>query len=138
MRPYPKVKVTGNFKNKVFNYRLSRARQCVECAFGILSARFRVFKRPFECKLETIDKVVLATTVLHNYLRSKKLIEINPSEEDNELACSSLESIFVDLPQNRARSSRAAFLIREQFKDCFNSPQGSVEWQQRAVERGQY
>ena len=73
MRPYPKARVTGSYENKVFNYRLSRARQTVESAFGILAARFRVFKRPFECKLNTIDKVVLATIVLHNYLRTENL-----------------------------------------------------------------
>lgn len=40
MRPYPKRSVTKNFQNKVFNYRLSRARQTVECTFGILASRF--------------------------------------------------------------------------------------------------
>lgn len=71
MRPYPKARVTGNYEKKVINYRLSRGRQTVECAFGILVARFRVYKRPFECKLDTIDKIVLATIALHNYLRTQ-------------------------------------------------------------------
>jgi hypothetical protein len=29
VRPYPRKSVTGNYKNKIFNYRLSRARQPV-------------------------------------------------------------------------------------------------------------
>ena len=37
VRPYPKKSVTGNYENKVFNYRLSRAWQPVECTFGILA-----------------------------------------------------------------------------------------------------
>jgi len=37
MRPYPKSHITGNFKNKIFKSRLSRARQTVECTFCILA-----------------------------------------------------------------------------------------------------
>jgi hypothetical protein len=43
-RPYPEKSVTRNYGNKVFNYRLSRARQPVECNFGKLATRFCVFR----------------------------------------------------------------------------------------------
>lgn len=138
MRPYPKVRVTGNYRNKVFNYRLSRGRQTVESAFGILAARFRVYKKPFECKLETIDKIVLATIVLHNYLRTEILSNGNTQEEDDEIVDNFNKTYFVPLAQNRNRSSTEAFSIREKFTDCFNSVEGSVEWQRRAVERGKF
>ncbi|KAJ8896308.1 hypothetical protein PR048_001652 [Dryococelus australis] len=59
-RPYPRCRVTSNMNNKVFNYRLSRACQTVECAFGIMASKFRVFRKPFEIKLETIDCIVKA------------------------------------------------------------------------------
>ena len=44
MRPYPKISVTNNYENKLFNDRLSRARQTAECAFGVLASCFRIFK----------------------------------------------------------------------------------------------
>ena len=140
MRPYPKARVTGSYENKVFNYRLSRARQTVESAFGILAARFRVFKRPFECKLNTIDKVVLATIVLHNYLRTENLTSSSTQEEDSEVfsSTSSTESNLTPLARNRHRSSTEAFSVREKFTQCFNSADGSVDWQRAAVERGQF
>ncbi|XP_050498040.1 uncharacterized protein LOC126879131 [Diabrotica virgifera virgifera] len=139
MRPYPKVRVTNNYENKVFNYRLSRGRQTVECAFGILAARFRVYKRPFECKLETIDKVVLATIVLHNYLRTQTISSANLQGEDSEITVATLDNNqLASLPRNRSRCCNEAFFIRQTFTDCFNSANGSVDWQRRAVERGQF
>lgn len=41
MKPYSKI--TLSLEQKVFNYRLSRARRIVENAFGILASRFRIF-----------------------------------------------------------------------------------------------
>ena len=49
-----------------FNYRLSRARQPVECIFGTLTSRLRVFRKPFEIKVGRADNVVKAGCVLHD------------------------------------------------------------------------
>jgi hypothetical protein len=73
MRPYPKWSVTGKYENKVFNYRPSRARQTVECSFGILASRFRAFQNLFKIKVDSADKVINAACVLHNYLRHNTL-----------------------------------------------------------------
>lgn len=40
LRPYPGRGLS--FKRKIFNYRLSRTRRYVECAFGILANKWRV------------------------------------------------------------------------------------------------
>lgn len=55
-------------EKKVFNYRLSRARRCIENAFGILSARWRIFRRSINCSLSTVDNIIKATVCLHNLI----------------------------------------------------------------------
>lgn len=68
MRPYSRVSVTGNERNKMFNYRLSRARRVVENAFEILSARWRVFRTVIQVHPKSVDNLVLAACCLHNML----------------------------------------------------------------------
>lgn len=67
MKPYSKIGLSA--AEKIFNYRLSRARRVVENAFGILVWRFRIFSRPIDLAPETIDKVFWAGCCLHNWLR---------------------------------------------------------------------
>jgi len=69
---------------RVFNYRLSRARRIVENAFGILAWRFRIFLRPIELKVDTVDNVVLAACSLHNWLQSFSPTYITSSCVDDE------------------------------------------------------
>ena len=59
------------FAQRVFNYRLSRARRVVENAFGILANRFRVFLAPIPLDEGKVEILVLASCALHNYLREK-------------------------------------------------------------------
>lgn len=69
LRPY-----SGNhlsIKKKVFNYHLSCARRYVECTFGILSNKWRIFHRPIDVKVDFAVDIVKCCCVLHNFVRDR-------------------------------------------------------------------
>jgi len=80
MKPYPGDNLT--LAQKVFNYRLSRARRIVENAFGILVSRFRIFQKLIATDVNTVDKMVLAACALHNWLRKEKRNNYIANRED--------------------------------------------------------
>ena len=122
MRPYPGRQLPPN--ERIFNYRLSRARRIVENAFGIMAARFRVFCRPLDVKPETADFAVKACTVLHNYLR----------KENHDLYMRDVD-MEVDIGRfgRRTVSTSEATAIRELFKNHFISECGALPWQSSVV-----
>ena len=137
LRPYPRYDNKTLAKPEaIFNYRLCRARMPVECAFGILAQRFRIFNRRIPLCTDNADTVVKAATVLHNYLREDKPVdqiyaELNPTRQayldDAGIACLYLP------PLPGYRTSNEAQGVRDIFKYYFNSPQGRVPWQDNCV-----
>lgn len=67
MRPYPRCNEL-NLRKRVFNYRLSRARRIIECAFGTLVRIFQVLASPMKTSLLVNIQVVNACVCLHNFL----------------------------------------------------------------------
>ncbi len=69
MKPYLRRSLTDTDNMKhVFNYKLSRACMSVECAFGILTQRFRCLSRKMFWTCDTAESVVKAACILHNFL----------------------------------------------------------------------
>ena len=66
MKPYKGSFLDEN--QRVFNYRLSRARRIIENTFGIATARWRVWRRPVLASPENVTNIAKAVCVLHNYL----------------------------------------------------------------------
>lgn len=51
-------------KKRVFNYSLIIARRYIECAFGILSDKWRIFYRPLNVSVPLAIRIVQACCVL--------------------------------------------------------------------------
>ena len=67
MKPYPGKHLDE--AQRVYNYRLSRARRTVENAFGILTAKWRILRRAIKANVDLVDKIAKACVCLHNYLQ---------------------------------------------------------------------
>ena len=133
MRPYPGQKLTD--KQRIFNYRLSRARRIVENAFGILANRWRVFRRVIGVAPGNVDKIVKATCILHNYLR-KECASEEICQNVADVQFSSEESAGLQRIRRVAsnNSTREAVAVRDMFTEYFSSDTGRVPWQNEEVE----
>ncbi|XP_039764375.1 protein ALP1-like isoform X1 [Pararge aegeria] len=131
MRPYPANQL-ANIEKRVFNYRLSRARRIVESAFGILQSRFEIFQRRMQVQAKYIDNIILACCSLHNYIINNATTELpNPLQESDILESSVDNNVVGDTDIIMCEG----MVIRDQFKQYFNSEHGSVSWQNNIVNR---
>ena len=140
IRPFPGKHLDEN--QTIYNYRLSRARRIIENIFGILAARWRIFRRPIKASTDTVEKIILSTVSLHNYLRLTDNSYYSPSgfidSEDNtghirpgdwrEMVSSDLGALQPLQPRS-GRTSYDANEIRNTFKEYFVSAEGQVSWQ---------
>ncbi|KDR23654.1 hypothetical protein L798_14162, partial [Zootermopsis nevadensis] len=62
MRPYNETFLS--YKKRIFNYRLCRGRRYVECAFGILTNKWRIFHRPINVKLNCTISIIKCCCIL--------------------------------------------------------------------------
>nr|CAI5845516.1 unnamed protein product [Callosobruchus analis] len=144
MKPFP-VDVPVGSPRRIYNYRLTRARRIVENAFGLLSAVFRIFRKPIAVKPDTTEALVFTCIHLHNFLRrhavSRKRYspsgtfdienvdtgEITPGSWRRDTAG---DTGMISLKKVPRKAGNDAKLIREEFMNYFMSPEGSLSWQE--------
>lgn len=123
MKPYPRRQLTDD--KRIFNYRLSRGRRSVECAFGLLTSKFRLLETPICCDVEKIDNIIQAISVLHNFIRTHDGVFTNPTVQ--------LKSHSVDkstAPSGRhQRPTNTALQLRNQLCNFFTHPTVALPWQ---------
>jgi len=73
MKPYSQQDLTN--EHRIFNYRLSRGRQTVKNAFGILASRFGVFQKPINLGPEKAASISFTLATLACCYLQKFLIE---------------------------------------------------------------
>lgn len=123
MRPYGGKYLSE--MRKTFNYRISRARRYIECTFGILTNKWRIFHRPIDVSVESAETFIRACCILHNFIRERDGVDF-----DNTLNVVGLDEGDAVLQQGNHRS---ALTIREKFAQYFSSEEGSVPWQARVI-----
>lgn len=118
--PYPFT--TTDTQKQKFNFRLSRARQNIERAFGILANRFQVLQTAIRLNEGKAIKIVRCCCVLHNFLTTTSHgysadVDIRPEEE--------IYPTRESVTSSPRRNLRAYEAFRSSWRQYFNN-EGSV------------
>lgn len=134
MKPYSKRYMTQ--AERIFNYRLSRARRIVENAFGILAHRFQCLLGTMKQTPSTVTSIVLACVCLHNLMRLRypRVQNRDMDQEDDQHnvipgAWRENNPLLPVRGHQYRRETEAAKDQRQYLMAYYNSDVGSVPWQ---------
>ena len=142
MKPYSLRTMTRS--QAICNYRISRGRRVVENAFGIMASRFNILLGRMQQSPEVVQKIVQCCVILHNMMRRRYPTD-NQARGDQEDGDHNLipgdwrnHANMHEMEQVNAPNldTKAGKRQRELLRLYFNSPAGSVPWQERLVPGG--
>ena len=144
MKPIARLGGVINFLfDLIYNYRMSRPRNVVENSFGILTTRFRIFRREQDMEPEGVKLLTMACVCLHNYLIEHQGTQYVPPnyvdhEDQHQQIVPGRWRREDPLPSLQAahhgRQRVSANTMREQLSRWFHTPEGEVPWQRRMVD----
>lgn len=132
MKPFPGHHAIGT-PQRLFNQELSRSRVVVENTFGIMSSKFRVFKKPIQLCDVKASIITMTCVLLHNFLRKSATSRerYNPPGTTDTYINGQLispgswrqnnSSIFTPLQSAPRRATNNAIQIRERFMSFINN-----------------
>lgn len=151
MRPFSKPRVGVMARDeRIFNYRLSRARRLIENTFGIMVARFRILHRTINAHQDTVDSIVKAIVCLHNFIRRENSpFYMQEGDLDSEVGGKLIpgrwrndiprEGTLLDnipLRLGARNASFSALSIRNYLKNYVNGPGSCLApWQWDIIDR---
>lgn len=114
LKPFARDDLGADQQN--YNKRLSRTRKCIECAFGILYAKWRLLSKSIETDVGLADSIIKCICLLHNIIIDKEGMKHHLIDTE-VVPVSETQSRPLGRPTNEAKS------IRELFTDYFaNNP----------------
>ena len=136
MKPYPFR--DQSVEQRIFSYRVSRTRRVAENGFGILCAKWGVFRNRMELQPDNVERTVLACVCLHNkLLREQSTLYVPAGTADREdlATLRVVPGSWREQPnatlqmQKRPRNAATeAKLVREELTRYVNE-EGAVQWQ---------
>lgn len=143
LKPYSQKDLDHD--KRIFNYRLSRARNVVENTFGIISSRFRVLHTAINMKVGHVCYVVLAICALHNFLRRRGngYITNTTNSREDVVNCTFHEGDWqkdaVELPSLQRIVPRNQCITAKNNRDAYKAyfvAEGCVPWQEQMLRAG--
>ncbi|KAJ8914321.1 hypothetical protein NQ315_011308 [Exocentrus adspersus] len=143
LRPYPgRSYAILDVSKQVFNYRHSRARRIIENTFGILAAKWRIYRKPMICDVSTAENIVKSTVCLHNFINKndREGQYVAPGYVDYENSSGDVihgawrkelqnENALRNISRTGANTfGRNAGHVRDMFAEYFCN-EGAIPWQ---------
>ncbi|KAG8233052.1 hypothetical protein J437_LFUL004273 [Ladona fulva] len=130
MKPYPGHKPGSSSPERVFNYRLSRARRIIENVFGIMSAKFKIFLKSISLHPDEVETVKMLnrrvfTLPLVHLIQMIPTITLSPDHREKKLDSNALMSLQT-IPRKAVSEVQQ---IPDEFREYFMSDEGTVSWQ---------
>lgn len=127
LRPFPGKNLS--LRERIFNYRLSRARRVVENAFGITAHTWRILLKGMEVNVSFASLITVTCCILHNFLITEKHNDEDAHSANNYETMNSRQSPSNDHSVRYARPTKRAMDVHNSFADWFVSPAREVPWQ---------
>lgn len=131
LRPFPGKNLTE--RQRIFNYRLSRARRVSENAFGITAHTWRILLKRIEVNVKFATVITVACCTLHNFLITETTESQNSSNYTSTAQFSREKAGNNTTSGLYARPNRKALDVHNAYADWFVSPAGEVPWQFEAI-----
>lgn len=116
LRPFPRS--TLNVQRRVFNRRLSTARQTIECAYGILSTKWRRLQKSIETSRDNACLIIKTTCLLHNII-----LDLDGDADPDchtwataEINHNNMQNVIRNSDRNPTRQAK---IIRDKFMNYF-------------------
>nr|XP_049693431.1 uncharacterized protein LOC126053978 [Helicoverpa armigera] len=120
-------------EKRIYNYRLTRARRYIECTFGILSNKFKIFNRPLNVSVDFSVAIVKACCVLHNFIRERDGYNFHNSLSIVGLEDPPEDASLISIGARRSQGQLSGTMIRNMYADYFISDEGAVPWQDSKI-----
>ena len=139
MKPYSLRGMTK--EQAITNYRISRGRRVVENAFGILAQRWQILLSTMMQGPDIVREITETCICLHNLMRERFAMlqngQVDAEDDQHNIIPGQWRATAnmheVDNVVGPNRDTIAAKKQREYLKLYFNSPAGSVPWQERMI-----
>ena len=132
MKPLARKNISR--EEHVFNCRLSQARRCAECAFGVLIAKRRLLNKAIEMNVNKAERIVRCVCLLYNIIIDTERTTHNPSflQAASQIHVSRQAKTNVG-SRSFSQSSKVATDVRNDFKAHFNGPAAAILSQNQSV-----
>ena len=139
MKPYSLRGMTK--EQAITNYRISRGRRVVENAFGILAQRWQILLSTMMQGPDIVREITETCICLHNLMRERFAMlqngQVDAEDDQHNIIPGQWRATAnmheVDNVVGPNRDTIAAKKQREYLKLYYNSPAGSVPWQERMI-----